>query len=154
MRGWGKHWKHGIQMLFKSLPGFSFYSEKNFGRISTLYFAQARKKEKRKTLNPVQFNQFNINLGIIHSNFLNLVFFSKQRHRFDSISFSPSRKNQTKIICSSHAKEAKDLNQIAAGKVSQGQYIICVVWAISEYWFLCKEYDLNRNHTLPRHSAR
>ena len=64
-------------MLFKSLPGFSFYSEKNLGRISTLYFAQARKKEKRETLNPVQFNQFNINLGIIHSNFLNLVFFFK-----------------------------------------------------------------------------
>ena len=37
-------------MLFKSLPGFSFYSEKNFGRISTLYFAQARKKEKKNNI--------------------------------------------------------------------------------------------------------
>lgn len=133
---------------------FPFTVRRTLEEFLPCILLKLEKKEKRKTLNPVQFNQFNINLGIIHSNFLNLVFFSKQRHRFDSISFSPSRKNQAKIICSSHAKEAKDLNQIAAGKVSQGQYIICVVWAISEYWFLCKEYDLNRNHTLPRHSAR
>lgn len=94
-------------MLFKSLPGFSFYSEKNFGRIFTLYFAQARKKEKRKTLNPVQFNQFNINLGIIHSNFLNLVFFQSSVTDLIQFPFHHPEKIKQKLFVHRMQKKLK-----------------------------------------------
>lgn len=54
---------------------FPFTVRRTLEEFLPCILLKLEKRKKKTTLNPVQFNQFNINLGIIHSNFLNLVFF-------------------------------------------------------------------------------